>query len=478
MPGSPNELPPNPTDFQITAWLKSAKDHAHLWLAHIKDYSGPKLDNKDEYLSLKRVLRLMPPTGNTPKLKTAKDNVTRAILLLKRLLEESSSPSGAIKLDVPTFWNGPLGATGAAIHENEMLSLYPETAVSTADAYRTSDKLLEQTSRSDPCLNDPYLNELKEQIHAVEAISKKRALDLHELQARYLKSQHLLIEAAKSFGCAAELRAEIKDYSLSTRMMLHQASALYRAHEFHSAIEVLERARKVCLDQRLDTYDLRTYLRILELLGIAYGRILNFDKGLEYIDSAERLSNQANFHIPWFDATRKSKRGILLMDLQRLDEAIICMREAAQIRRREDLKAELARGLNWIALYYLKKGKISEALALFCVCLPQVHKQNPVEEMNVKFHRLHALKAWLNERAEKDLRIPNLLKMTDVIEQMKDSEEKTSALYLMKDHKPDPREIRLEEVQSIIEKDSKDVIETEQKLGFKRTFTEQLSKWR
>jgi len=452
-------------------WLKEARARVKQWLTHIRDCSDAHLESMAEMQTLRKVLRLIPP-GRAPKLKSAQDNVMRAVLLLKQLMKHSRSIPDPAEFDEASFWNGPLRA--AASHQPSQIdpSLYPGSAVATADAYRVSDKLVDKVAQE-----DPYLRELGEQIHAVEAVSKKRALDLHELCARYLKAQHRLMEAAQRFGYAAELRAEIKDYSLSTRMMLHQASALYRAHEFQTTIEILEKARAVCLKHRLDTYDLRTYLRILELLGIAYGRVDRFEEGLKYIDLAEKISTESKFEIPWFDATRKSKRGILLMDLDRLDPAIVSMREAAAIRRQEGLKAELARGLNWIALYYLKKVKIPEALALFCVCLPQVHKQNPVEEMNVKFHRLHALRAWLQQHTRTVARTSAHLKMAEIIEQMDDSEEKTSALFLMKDHKPDPREIRIEEVSSMMEKDIKDVLETEMKMGIKRTFAEQLGKW-
>jgi tetratricopeptide (TPR) repeat protein len=456
--------------------LQGWDNHIRL-MAELRDRKPPNEGRSKTFNQLINNINPGKWGDRKPKWKTAKKQLHKGVALLndeiKELRLENHDKVGTLTIEKflrgphSEWTNGPKNPLADIVQSSPKTRMGPMSTLNTRPA-----------PISEPDDADTFLDNLLDQIKRIEPGSKKRALDLRELCARYLKAKNRLSEAANYFCEAADDRETIEDFTAAARLRLHQANALYRCQHYDRAVDVLIKAVTMCEDRKLNKFALRTYLRLLELLGLSLAKVGRNNEGLKILLKAEEICNKEEFFVPWFDATRQSKIGIVCWELKDKKTALRHMRKASKIRRERGFITELARGLKFIVFDYLDQKteptKILQAFALLSTCLAATDDSDLVESANVRFRRLEALKA-LREIASRGIKLLESYKMESVIEGIEDSEDKASAKKLMDFHKPEPRNLVMSEAARHAGEDYRQILDREEKLtklGYKTKLTQ------
>ena len=286
-----------------------------------------------------------------------------------------------------------------------------------------------------------HLSVLRQRIAKSEAAGdKKTERDLRENYAQCLRAVNAWFYAGNAFGQVAEMHIEVGDPVAAARYMMDQGGCYYRAEEFHKSAATLQKAANL-LKRTIPAHcDLRSELRLWELLGLVLCRLGKHQEALDWLNKADDLSQKQRFSVPRSDASRNARRGVVLMEMKRYDEAIQALRTSVKMRSEQKAYPELERSLKYVALHHYSHGRYAEALSIWSICLPQIAAVgDEAEQASVQYYRLLALEIWSRPDG---ISVGMEIDLVQVIKSLPDPDEKRGALMILSRHKATPPVLR------------------------------------
>lgn len=425
---APGPLTSDSTQADEQSFRKRLRETFDQWTKRLKAKAAGEWKNA---VASKNRIRSLQNAFKSVDFAALNAKPTECVVFLKELATSLTLPD-LDALDEAKFWLGP--PTGGIIpkpSDSAGLRSGPDPAPS-----------VQRTLIA-------HLSVLRDRIAKSEAAGdKKMERDLRENYAQCLRAVNAWFYAGDAFGQIAEMHIEVGDPVAAVRYMLDQGDCYYRAALFAKSETTLQKAAELLNKTTPAHCDLRTELRLWELLGLVLCRLGKHKEALAWLDKADAVSREQGFSVPRANASRNARRGVVLMEMERYEDAIIALRTSVRLRCDQKAYPELERSLKYVGLHHYTHGRYAEALSIWGVCLPLIAAVgDEAEQASVQYYRLLALDVWAGLDGKS---AGTEIDVARVIESLRDPDEKRGAQIMLSRHKPTPPILRRYEASNMV----------------------------